>query len=136
MHEMGIVQGILAASCEAAERSRATRIIEIRVTIGELTEVVDEALHFAFQALAPETPAAGATLVVTRVQARSRCAECGTEFEHGRFDIACPGCGSYVVELLAGRELLVDSIEIDTPDDADADRSAAGTVAGAADGSV
>ncbi len=114
---MGIVSGILDASIGAAERSGAIRITEVSVTIGELTEIVDDALHFAFDALTPGTLAEGATLTVTRVGARSRCGDCGTEYEHGRFDVSCPACGGYAVQLLQGRELSIDGVEIDLPED-------------------
>ena len=111
MHEMGITQGILAASFDAAEQAGATRITEIRISVGELTEVVDFALQFAFEALTPGTIAEGARLVVTNVPARSRCLECGTGYDHDRFQMVCPKCGSFGVELLQGRELMIDSIE-------------------------
>ena len=116
MHEMGIVQGILAASFDAANEADATRITEIRISVGELTEIVEFALQFAFESLTPGTLAEGATLSVNHIGARSRCGDCGTEFEHGRFEVICPQCGSFLVELLSGRELTIDSIEIDEPE--------------------
>lgn len=115
MHEMGIVSGILSTAVEAAERSGATRITNIKITVGELTEIVDFALQFAFEALSPGTLAEGAVLTVNRVGARSRCGQCQTEFEHDRFEIICPECGTFICELIQGRELTIDSIEIDTP---------------------
>ena len=115
MHEMGITQGILAASFEAAEEAGATRITEIRVSVGELTEVMDFALQFAFESLTPGTMAEGAVLLVNHVPARSKCLECGTEFEHDRFEMICPNCGSFALESLSGRELQIDSIETDEP---------------------
>jgi hydrogenase nickel incorporation protein HypA/HybF len=117
MHEMGIVSGILESATDAAAKAGAERITEIKVTVGELTEIVDFALQFAFEALAPGTLAEGAVLSINRVGARSKCAECGTEFDHGRFEIICPNCNALFCELLQGRELTIDSIEIDAPDD-------------------
>ena len=113
MHEMGIVSSILTSAEEAATREGATRITEIRITVGELTEIVDFALQFAFEALTPGTIAEGATLTVTRLGAKSRCLECQTEYEHDRFEMLCPECGSFACELLTGRELEIDSIEVD-----------------------
>lgn len=113
MHEMGITQQILTTAIDAAERAGASRITEIRISIGELTEIVEDALHFAFEALTPGTMAEGATLTVTHVAARSRCRECGTEYGHDRFEMLCPQCGSFNVELLHGRELRIDAIEIE-----------------------
>lgn len=117
MHEMGITQGILEASLEAAEKVGAERITEIRISVGELTEIVEFALQFAFEALTPGTIAEGATLIVAHVGARSRCNECGNEYDHDRFTMLCPACESFHVTLLQGRELQIDSIE--TGDESD-----------------
>lgn len=113
---MGICQGILDASFAAAAEEGATRIREIRISVGELTEVVDFALDFAFEALTPGTIAEGATLVITRIPAKSRCPECGTEFVHDRFEVVCPKCGNPFNEGVEGRELRIDSLDVDTPD--------------------
>ncbi|NTU72401.1 MAG: hydrogenase maturation nickel metallochaperone HypA [Coriobacteriia bacterium] len=117
MHEMGITQSILAASFDAATDAGATRITEIRISVGDLTETVDFALNFAFEALTPDTMAEGAVLVINKVPAKSRCLVCGTEYEHDRFQMVCPECGSMAVELLQGRELQIDSIEADNGED-------------------
>jgi hydrogenase nickel incorporation protein HypA/HybF len=132
VHEMGITQGILAASFEAAEEAGATRITVIRVSVGELTEVMDFALQFAFESLTPGTMAEGAVLVVNHVPARAKCLECGNEFEHDRFEMVCPKCGSFALECLTGRELQIDSIETDDPSEGSADTSAADSAGGLA----
>lgn len=113
MHEMGICDGILSSAVRAASDSGATRINRIEVSIGELTEVMDDALRFAFEALKSGTMAEGAELVVNYVEARSQCTECGTVFRHDRFDPKCPECGSYVSTLVQGRELRIDAIDVD-----------------------
>ena len=125
---MGITQGILAVSFDAAENAGATQITEIRVSVGELTQVMDFALQFAFEALTPGTMAEGATLQVNQVPARSRCLECGAEYGHDRFQMLCPECDSFNVELLQGRELQIDSIETnDVPVEVQPDREASAT---------
>lgn len=113
MHEMGITASILGTAVEAAEEQGAKRINSIHVTIGELTDIVPDALQFAFEALRQGTIAEEATLVVERLGAKSRCGQCGKEFEHGKFDLTCPECDSFLCEVLQGRELRIDSIDID-----------------------
>jgi hydrogenase nickel incorporation protein HypA/HybF len=118
MHEMGITQGILAASFDAASDAGATKITEIRISVGDLTEIQDFALQFAFESLTPGTMAEGASLVVTHIPATSRCRDCEIDYTHDRFEMLCPTCGSFNVEPLTGRELRIDSIEtedIDAP---------------------
>jgi hydrogenase nickel incorporation protein HypA/HybF len=108
---MGITSAILETAFDAAREADATQITAIHVSVGELTEIVDFALHFAFDSLTPGTMAEGAELTVTYIPARSRCKTCGTEYAHDRFEVLCPECGSMDVELLAGRELQIDNIE-------------------------
>lgn len=117
MHEMGITQGILAASFDAAKEAGAEKICEIRVSIGELTEIQEFALQFAFEALTPGTMAEGATLVVTHIPATSKCNDCGLEYTHDRFEMLCPECGSFFVTPLTGRELRIDSLETGDEDE-------------------
>jgi hydrogenase nickel incorporation protein HypA/HybF len=116
MHEMGITQGILTASVEAAEKAHATCINEIRITVGDMTDVVEDALQFAFEVLREGTMAEGATLAVMHVAPKSRCTQCDTEFSHDRWNLLCPSCGTFLCEVVEGRELRIDSIDIDTDD--------------------
>ena len=80
------------------------------------TEVIDEALEFAFEALTEGTMCESAELDVIKVSPRSVCFECGEEFDHDRFHRICPACGSYETQLLQGRELSIESIEVEFPD--------------------
>ncbi|MDO9556462.1 MAG: hydrogenase maturation nickel metallochaperone HypA [Coriobacteriia bacterium] len=113
MHEMGICDGILKSATEAAEAEGASCINRIEVTFGELTQIVEDALQFAFEVLRQDTIAADATLGITILEARSRCMDCSAEFRHDRYEVKCPKCGSYLCSLLQGRELRIESIDVD-----------------------
>lgn len=117
---MGVMQGVLAASFDAAKGAGAEKITEIRLSIGELAEIQEFALQFAFEAMTPGTMAEGATLSVTHIPATSKCNECGIEYGHDRFQMLCPECGSFAVTPLTGRELLIDSIETEDIEPGDA----------------
>ena len=119
MHEMGITQEVLAAVLDASEAAGATRVNLVRLTVGELTEVVPDALQFAWECLTPGTLAEGAILEIRETPGRSACMVCGTEFEHDRFDRRCTaeGCGSFSTQELSGRELRIDDIDVDLPDE-------------------
>ena len=119
MHEMSIVSGILDCVCESAKRAHARKVCAIQLSIGDMTEVVDEALDFAFEVLSEGTICEGADLKVEHVHPRSLCLNCKEQFDHDRFHRACTHCGSYETSLVKGRELEVTSIEIDIPDDQD-----------------
>lgn len=114
MHEMSIMQSVLDAAFEALEKAGETRITEIALTVGELTDIQEIPLNFAFEALKPDTPARNAKLKVTMLALRSHCAECDAEFDHDRFSMLCPTCGSVNLRLVQGRELSIDGLEADS----------------------
>ena len=115
MHEMGIMASVLEAVTQAVEESGATRLNAVTLAVGDMTETVPDALHFAFDALAPGTVLEGSRLVVETFSPRSRCLDCGFEYDHDRFQMTCPQCGSFYLELLQGRELHIASIDVDLP---------------------
>jgi hydrogenase nickel incorporation protein HypA/HybF len=122
MHEMGITQEVLRAVIDASERAGATRLNRVRLTVGELTDIVPDSLQFALECLTPGTFAEGAVLEIRETPGRSVCMECGTEFTHDKFDRVCPapGCGSFMTKVIAGNELTTDDIDVDLPDEVSA----------------
>lgn len=110
------MQSVLENVEKSARDAGAVRVTEIRLVIGEMSEVVPDSLEFAFEALSPDTLSADAELKMTMVSPRSRCTQCGHEFEHKRFMRGCPNCESLVTELLAGKELHIDAIEVEMPE--------------------
>ncbi len=117
MHEMGLIAGILESVIPAAQDAGAERITKVSLSIGEMTEVIEDVMVFAFEALTEGTLAEGAQLDLTIIAPRSVCLECGKEFDHDRLHVKCPECGSAFTQLLQGKELQVDSIEVDLPDE-------------------
>ena len=87
MHEVGIVNGILDTVIRAARGAGASRAVLVTLRVGDMTEVVREALDFAWETFRDEDPL-------------TRGCELAVE-----------------VRLLHGRELDIASIEIETPDD-------------------
>lgn len=108
------MMGVLDAVEASAKENHAVRVVEVRLVIGEMAEVLDDAMEFAFEALTPGTMAEGASLVMKKIKPRSRCLACNTEFEHKRLNFACPLCDALATELVAGRELYIESMEIET----------------------
>lgn len=119
MHELGIMTGVLDAVIASARDAGAERVTRVSLSVGEMTEAIEDALVFAFEALRDldeYSLAKDAELEIAMVRPRSRCLECGAEYEHDRFHMLCPECGGFATTLLAGRELQIDSIEVDIPD--------------------
>lgn len=119
MHELGIMTGVMESVEEAARNAGATKVLEIDLSVGVMTEAVEAALRFAFEALSEGTMCEGADFKINMIQPVSICLECGNEFEHDRYHVTCPQCESGFTQLIAGKEMQIDSIEVDIPDEDD-----------------
>lgn len=121
MHEYSIAAGVMDTVIPLARKAGATRIACVRLRIGVMTEVVQESLDFMWDVLCDERGpiTKGTKLEVQYVQPRSVCIACGAEFEHDRFHVRCPKCGSAETMLQQGRELEIINFDVDTPDDID-----------------
>ena len=113
MHEMAITRSMFDLVLQYAEQAGAKRVGKINLVIGELTGVVGESVQFYLEFLSKGTVAEGAALDVTTVPAKVRCRDCGETFGMKEFDWTCSVCGGKSLEPVAGRELLVESIEVD-----------------------
>lgn len=118
MHEIGIVNGILKTVIDTAREAGASRVVSVKLRIGDMCEVVPESLDFAWEVFREDDPLTGESeLEVEDAHPRSRCLACGDEFDHDRFHLRCPVCGSPQTRLLQGRELDIVSMEVETDDD-------------------
>ena len=116
MHELGIMTGVVESVEQAARDAGALRVTKVNLVVGVMTEAIADALQFAFDMLKEDTLLSPAELHIEMVEPRSQCMECGAEYTHDRFEMSCPECGSVFTKLIAGRELKIDSIEVDLPD--------------------
>ena len=113
MHEQSIVESFLALALEKAEEAKASKIIRINLVIGEYSGVVEEAADFYFSFLIRNTIAEGASLLYKHVPAQLRCRKCDTTFSPEKLNYHCPNCKEQQVDIIAGRELYLDSIEVE-----------------------
>ena len=125
MHEYSIVEGVLDSVIPAAEKAGADKLVCVRLRVGDMTEVVQESLDFMWGICCEQRGpmVEGCRLEVEYVYPRSACLKCGHEFEHDRFHLKCPDCGSASTMLRSGRELEIASMDVDIPDDAPAEQA-------------
>ena len=108
MHELPITQSVVDAVCERAGDRRVRRV---RVQVGALTAVLPEAMRFCFELAAEGTVAEGAWLEIDERPAAVHCRGCGADAVLADFLLLCP-CGSADVQVTAGRELRILSMEV------------------------
>ena len=113
MHEYSITESMLSLALEKANEANASKITKINVVLGELSGVVDDCVQFNFNLLSKDTIADGAELSFTRVGTKLRCRQCEAIFPPQNHDWSCPDCREAKVEIIAGRECRIESIEVD-----------------------
>lgn len=116
MHELSLVAALFETLEEKAREHRAARITMVHLRVGKLAGAVPELLDSAFETYKKGTIAEGARLEIEEVPVRLRCRDCGGDRldEGGTF--SCLSCGGRNVELLEGREIVVERIELETGD--------------------
>lgn len=113
MHEMSIAEGILDIALDYGGKNGGGRIAEIGLIIGEMSGVVEDSLRFGFEIIAKDTPAEGAVLKIKRLPLLGRCTKCGREFHVEHYDFWCPECKDGVLEIISGREMQVEYLEVE-----------------------
>ena len=112
MHEQSIVASLLSMAVEDAKKDSARRIISIKLVVGELTGVEKDAVSFYFGFMAKNTIAGGATIDFNYTKAQLRCRECDILFPRESLEFNCPECNGKAIEIVGGRELYIESMEI------------------------
>lgn len=113
MHELSLVAGLFPILEEKAGEQGAKSVTFVRLRVGRLSGVVPELLETAFDAYKKGTIAGKAALEVVHVPLKVRCRACNTLMELEEPVFACEGCGGNDIEILEGRDIYLDKMEIE-----------------------
>jgi hydrogenase nickel incorporation protein HypA/HybF len=118
MHELSLVTSIVETVTETLaalpDSSRGSRVLEVRLRVGALASVIPESLEFCWGIVSEGTPLEGSRLVVNLLPVVVHCESCGQDAElEGVQSFRCPRCGEPCSDMRQGRELEIESIEID-----------------------
>jgi len=113
MHELSIAQSILDIVREEMQVHGIRRLLAVRLAVGELSAVVPDSLHFCWGMVSEGTAAEGSRLVIEQIPVRARCGACGLDFEVRDFRFVCPVCEGKEIDLLSGRELVIQDLEVE-----------------------
>jgi hydrogenase nickel incorporation protein HypA/HybF len=108
MHELSITQSVIDA---VVEKMDGATVKSVRLEIGKLSGVVPDSVRFCFDVICAGTMLEGARLDIDETPGRARCRACDEEFPLNDMIMLCP-CGSANVEVLAGQQLRIKSVEV------------------------
>lgn len=137
MHEFALADAVVKTALQVAREEGLERLTRIVVGVGELQQISDDLFAYSLTEVLParDPELAGVDFEVVQEAARFRCRACGTEF--GRPDpasedeaeamhllpemvhafVRCPGCGSPDFEVVAGRGVVLRSVEGEARDE-------------------
>lgn len=113
MHELALTEKIIKLVLTEAEAHHAQKITKIKISIGELSGMIEDCVEYYFQLSTRDTIAAGAKLEFAKCKARLFCPHCERQFEKSPQDFNCPSCGGLGRLTNVGRECFVESIEVE-----------------------
>jgi hydrogenase nickel incorporation protein HypA/HybF len=104
---------------DTAASHGASRIATVRVARGALSCVDPETLAFAFEVSCRGTPAEGCRLEFRGVPLRVSCRGCGLQENRQGPGEPCSACGAREADILEGRDLRIEAIDVDPDEEAD-----------------
>ena len=113
MHELSIVSNLFEILEEKAKEKKAKKITRVKLQIGAISGVVPEFLKTAFDIYKKDTIANEAKLLIKEIPLKIQCQKCQKEAIIDDFIFICDECGSRELKTLAGKELLLEKIEME-----------------------
>lgn len=110
MHELALSSAIVNTAVKHAD---GRRVSSIQLRVGRLRQVVPDTLSFYFEFVARDSLCEGAELQQVLIDARLRCRSCDLAWAVEIPAFRCPHCSGADVEIAAGDEFEVQSIEIE-----------------------
>jgi hydrogenase nickel incorporation protein HypA/HybF len=118
MRELSLIARLLRRIEQEGRAAGAVRVSAVRLRVGACSGVEPGGLIRAFDRLAWGTLAQGARLEIERVAVVAECHGCGSRFQVECYCFQCPSCGSRRTQVVAGGEVVLESLTIVTECDA------------------
>ncbi|OHB71329.1 MAG: hydrogenase maturation nickel metallochaperone HypA [Planctomycetes bacterium RBG_13_63_9] len=114
MHEVSLVEMLIQQVGSEVDRCGHTgRVVRLELAVGPFSGVHGDSLRFAFELLSPGTLVEGAEMEITKPRAICRCGVCDAQAEIDEPVVRCPECHAENIVIEGGRELILQSIELE-----------------------
>ncbi len=117
MHELSFAENIVDIIHQSVPDDELENVRIVRLKIGTLSGVVADSLDFCFTAISAQTRLAKARLEIDQIPFTVLCDTCKKTFLNDIGFVVCPECGGTDTTVVAGRELQVTEIELDTEEE-------------------
>lgn len=111
MHELSICLNIVDLIEKKALGQGLSRVSSVTLEIGDLVAIDEDALRYSFPIATRDTIAENAELLILNVIGQARCETCDQLTVLKQYGDACVSCGSYTLDVIAGREFILKEIK-------------------------
>lgn len=117
MHELSLCQSVLDTVLEELKKlDPPAKVTKVRVVVGRQHQVIPDNMIFLYETVAKDTPADGSTMELIQRPITARCKVCNWDGEIAPPLYACGACGSSSLLITGGKELYVESMEVERDD--------------------
>lgn len=104
MHELSILNEVLATALKVAEKNNGKKVTKITLRIGAMSGIVPRICSSMLEVITEGTIAEGCEVVIEEVPAVFKCIECGeeTSYDQPGPEYKCHACGSDLLRLTSG----------------------------------
>jgi hydrogenase nickel incorporation protein HypA/HybF len=113
VHEVALANAVGRQVASEMQRHPGRRLVALDLVVGVWSGADPESLEFAVGLVLAESPWPQAKVRTRREPLAMACRGCGGEFEVEDLDLVCPSCGGLDLEAVRGRELRLESLEIE-----------------------
>lgn len=111
MHELKIAEELIGIVLQVAEEENLKKVTKVNIQFGKMIMIVPEIFHSVFLGAVRGTIAKTAKLNLEILPVKFQCKKCHEETEIEDLLFVCPLCGSNDLEMIQGRETVIESIE-------------------------
>ena len=123
MHEVSVVTSIVDAVIGELSKYIVEKVNSVTILVGELTNLGDEQMRFAYEIVTRGTILEGSELIMERIPVEALCRSCGYEGPvkmltdpdydtHSIPILSCPECGGEI-KVVKGMECTVKCMDIE-----------------------
>ena len=111
---MSIVQALIEqVEAEVEKSGEKGRVMGLDLVIGRLSGVHADSIRFAYEVLSQDSILDGAELRISEPNACLACHACDHREPISDLEMHCPTCGSGDIVIEGGRDLVLQSIELE-----------------------
>jgi hydrogenase nickel incorporation protein HypA/HybF len=115
MHELAVTKSILKLALDHTAQNGGSEVVSIRLAIGEMRNLEEAWIQRYFDYISKGTLAEKAVIKVRKIPVVFLCKDCRHEFSVNLKEdkkMLCSHCGSFEYDMMTGRELIVEQLEV------------------------